>query len=1087
MFSIRKINKSPLGRHFPESATWNFPAPLPAMNIPLRFLPLCAGLISLIPLSEASPSLSPLIYHPESDAIVIRNGTRWDNRPLYCNERFSYVWAGEMPGLSGQIGRINAGFERKGVRVMLHQFENRIMRYRPGRMEWELNDQRFPGLTVTLTATTLADANGITARLATKGSQPGDQALWAFFPSEADKKSGIDAKTTPQGYRISPNPSKPLSEIAGTLSQPVTTWEMLKATDRDLPNQAVPLVSPMPAGAGLLASVAVADQTPLFVAVASDDNDKPGYARLKRRQKALDPAAVADPTRAFEQGMKRVLDFSSRLVISTPDPYLNAGAPMAVAAAAGLFVDPVFVHGGSHWRQQQPGWRTMGGAIYFGWAEQVLRAVSFWGDLQVKDNGKRTHAEYSTNGCQQAGNSRFFGAGFIDYKQPPHYEFQTQFFDEAIRAWRASGDKELEKILRPMLELHLQRCKDCYDPDGNGIYESYNNTWPNDSIWFNGGGTPEQSGYVYYGHRAAADMARRAGDAAAAKKHDAIADKIRDAVNQLLWMPDRQYYASYVEPWGHKRQMPDAWIYAQHVPIEAGLSTPEQAWKAMFYTEWAMERFKLPYGGEMRQTSNFVPGQWSIRELYHGDNFGMALGYFLAGQGDEGWNLFRGTMLESMYADGTPKSGYSNERGTFNNVNRISPGGLSHPNCSVDFNDIVSPYCRALVEGLFGYRPDYPNNIVRMEPSFPAAWDHASIRTPDFSLDFKNNTYQLDLTKPAAVRFGIPVRAAKVKQVTVNGKPAKFTIEPWAGYGMLRVDVPSTNRVVLALETEGAATNLPILEKQEEQGVPGCHLEITKQDGGVPRFQLTKVNVPKAAEPKVLREAPANATWKPIDLTPVFNGDLRTIFRQRYDAPRPDRVSMRIGYDGWSAWTFKHWGVKTPEIKMEKVLDKPDPKLIQGDQLVTPQNAHFTKPAPDKNIAFTSLWTRWPASVTIPVNAKGEALWLLVAGSTTPMQGKIANAVFRFKYADGKVETLDLVPPENFWSLCLFGRTDYTEKRDGFSLPKQRPPQLSLGSNCRAMVYGWKLRPGVELKEITLETLSLDVVIGLMAASIMNP
>ena len=81
----------------------------------------------------------------------------------------------------------------------------------------------------------------------------------------------------------------------------------------------------------------------------------------------------------------------------------------------------------------------------------------------------------------------------MNYRQPPHYEFQTLFFDEAIRAWRATADAGLEKRLRSMLELQLQRCQDCFDPDGDGLYESYNNTWPNDSIWFNGGGTPEQS------------------------------------------------------------------------------------------------------------------------------------------------------------------------------------------------------------------------------------------------------------------------------------------------------------------------------------------------------------------------------------------------------------------------------------------------------------------------------------------------------------------------------------------------------------------------------------------------------------------
>ena len=103
------------------------------------------------------------------------------------------------------------------------------------------------------------------------------------------------------------------------------------------------------------------------------------------------------------------------------------------------------------------------------------------------------------------------------------------------------------------------------------------------------------------------------------------------------------------------------------------------------------------------------------------------------------------------------------------------------------------------------------------------------------------------------------------------------------------------------------------------------------------------------------------------------------------------------------------------------------------------------------------------------------------------MQGRIANAVVQFRYANGQDEQLELVPPLNFWSLCGFGRMDYDYQRDGFSLPKDPPPQVQLGANCRAMVYGWKLRPGVALRDVTLETLSQEVVIGLMGVSVMNP
>ncbi|MCX6879800.1 MAG: hypothetical protein NTW21_39250 [Verrucomicrobia bacterium] len=1019
-----------------------------------------------------------LIYAPQGDAIVIENGTRWNNRPLYCHERFPFVWAGEMPSLKGEMGILYAGIERGGVRVPLQQFATRIMRYRPGRMEWECRDPRFPGLAVRLLGTTLADANGFTARLAVTGSQAGDRALWCVFPPTAEAGAAATVRTSPHGYESETEPANPLAHVRARLSHPVPRWETITYAEREDFTKATPLdAAGSLKAAGLLAGIPLSDGTPQAVAVACDEANRPAVA------------AVAEAAKAFELGMARAEDFSARLVIDTPDPYLNAGAPASVAAAAGLFVDPTFVHGGSQWRMRMPGWRTMGGATYYGWIDQIRRALAYWGKLQVPAGSDKTRAEFSPTGCEQVGNSRFFGAGFINYPDIPQvYEFQTQFFDDAVRAWRASADPALEKMLRPMLELHLERCRACFDPDGDGIYESYNNTWPNDSIWFNGGGTPEQSGYVYYGHRAAADMCQRAGDPAGAAKHSAIAASIKQAVNKLLWMPERGQFASYVESSGHQRQMPDAWVYAQHIPIETGLATPEQAWKAMFYTEWAMERFKLPYG-EMRQTSNFVPGQWSIRELYHGDNFAMALGYFLAGQGDEGWNLLRGAMLESMYGDGVPKSGFSQESGHFNRVNYISPGGLSHPNCAIDFIDIVTPYARALVEGLFGFRPDFPNGIVRMEPSFPSSWDRASIKTPEFALAFKDRTYQLTLTQPAAVRFGIPVRSAKVKGVTVNGQPADFTIEPWAGYGMLRVAVPATRLAVLQIDTEGPSNGLSAIEEEQGGDQPGHQLVLKKLDGEVPRYQLVKVHVLGKVNPKVLREAPAAAKWQPLDISAALNADLRTIFKQRYASPRPDRVSMRVAYDGWGAWTFsRFWGIATPEIGMEKALGPEAPAgLIQDGQLVTPQHARFRAPGPDMNIAFTSLWDNWPQQVTVPVNHQGEAVWLLVSGSTTPMQGKIANAVVRFNYADGQQEALDLVPPENFWSLCKYGNVDYNYERDGFSLPKEAPPTVQLGTNCRAMVYGWKLRPGVELKEITLETLSQDVVIGLMAASIMNP
>ncbi len=129
--------------------------------------------------------------------------------------------------------------------------------------------------------------------------------------------------------------------------------------------------------------------------------------------------AAADAEEAFSGGRARAEDFSSRLIIDTPDPYFDAGAPFSVSACDGLFVDPTFVHGGTVWRMRMPGWRTMGGSIYYGWIDRVKRAVKYWGDLQIKEAPEKQGSEFSENGSMQVGNSRFFGTGFINYPDIP--------------------------------------------------------------------------------------------------------------------------------------------------------------------------------------------------------------------------------------------------------------------------------------------------------------------------------------------------------------------------------------------------------------------------------------------------------------------------------------------------------------------------------------------------------------------------------------------------------------------------------------------------------------------------------------------
>ncbi len=270
---------------------------------------------------------------------------------------------------------------------------------------------------------------------------------------------------------------------------------------------------------------------------------------------------------------------------------------------------------------------------------------------------------------------------------------------------------------------------------------------------------------------------------------------------------------------------------------------------------------------------------------------------------------------------------------------------------------------------------------------------------------------------------------------------------------------------------------------------PGHHLVLVEvKVGELPQRQLFKLHVtdPEGEArlaAKTPREAPPGASWQCLDLSPQFNGDVRRIFKQQYLSPRPKTCSVRLGVDGYSAWTFPYWGDQPPAIELGNL-----PKLAHGPgRIMTPQNVPFARFAGDKNIAFTSLWDNWPRAVRVPVGKQADAVWLLVCGSTNPMQTRIANAEVRLKYADGQIEKLELTPPVNFWSLSPWGGMDYNYQTDAFCLPKEPPPAVTLGNNCRAMVVSWKLRPGAKLENLTLETLSQDVVIGLMGASLMNP
>ena len=1083
-------------------------------------LPVCAGTVGRADLD----ALKTPIYTVEGDAFVRHNGDRFCNRPLYANQIPAVVLAGDKPFLKFGENKVMAGafmlaLERGSHAKWLQDFSDITSRYRPGRMEWTVRDTDFGDTTIELQVVPVANGAGFALHATITNPQSGDElvwangavrresegVLWAYDVTTIAQAGRVNRSFTPEdcdGNQITLNTNSWLIELSGVstghaigyCSVPTT---LIVADARLWPNPAALTVSR-------------AQDLPLACGTISLDTNRDIYWAVQADTITTRPV---DCRKSFEVGLQRAEDIERRVVVDTPDPWLNAAVGASTSVIDGVFRNGMFTHAGMRWGTPLLGWRTQFGGTVYGWHDRVLTEATYCISHQITNSEKvEPQADEKDGLACQSTDSRMFGKGRINVYQPWHYDMQSQFFDQLVHAWRWTGDKNLEAILRPALELHLEYLRDCFDPDGDGLYESYANTWPTDNQWYNGGGTAEETAYAYNSEKAALKLAQRAGDQKAAAAHEAQLKKIRRAFLDGLWVPSSGHVGAYREQLGAQRLHESSWLYSTFCPIDAGLLDTEQAAQALYYTEWGLERMQMPYGGEECWPSDWVPSIWSLREMWPGDNYQLALAYYQTGLGSEGWKLLRGTFPEQMF---------------FGRV----PGDLGHPAGATDFNDCASMFCRTVVEGLFGYVPDYPDGVVKIRPQLPVEWDHASIQTPDVKISFRKseNTahYEVELTQPCALTLTLPVRAKKIVAVTVNGQAADWKLEPGFGESLVKVKVSKIDHAVVevtsqnplpfydAVQTSGNsgdeikldANNAKIVEYNDPQGVlteakiqdgiltgtlttnAGDHLVFARaQIGEVQQWRQFKIEVTDlhaeaARAAKLVQEIPKEARWECLDLQNIFNGDVRGIFKQKYLSPRPNTCSLRIAEDGYSTWQMmldkkNH----PPEITLGNV-----PRMLaQTNRLATTQGVPFYWGGGATNIAFTSQWDNWPRQVIVPVNRSGEAIWFLVCGSSNPMQVRIANAELRMKYADGVVEKLELAPPFNFWSLCPMGGCDYDYTRDAFCLPKVPPATVQLGDNCRAMLLNWRLRPGVKLESVTLETLSPEVVIGLMGVTVMQ-
>jgi hypothetical protein len=491
--------------------------------------------------------------------------------------------------------------------------------------------------------------------------------------------------------------------------------------------------------------------------------------------KMLDPPALAQ---AFQAAQSSRHEIATRLVVDTPDPFINAAAPALCIAADAVWDEAsgTVMHGGVAWRNKLLGWRGPYSLDEMGWHDRMIRQITYWAGQQITSDAipDQPHADAAKNLATDDWKMLHTNGAM----SKSHYDMNLAYVDYYLRHALWTGDVELLKKTWPMLQRHLaweQRCfRRLYGAQGQEklpLYEAYAAIWASDNLQYDGGGTAHASALNYFDNKMAARIATLIGEDGA--PYEKEAGLILRAMKRELWMPEKGIFAEFKDllPPQTLHDAPALWTYYHTVDSE--VADPFEAYQMGRYVDTQLAHLPIhgedvPEGTFVLASTNWMPYIWSINNIVLGENAATALADWQANRPRQGFATFKGNVLDSMFMGLCP-----------GNTHMASFFDSYRSESQRDFADPTAIMSRALVEGLFGIRPDLIAGTVTIQPGFPAAWDHATLSHPDLSLSFKRtgqtDTYTVEphFGRPVQLRLALPARADRIASVMVNGAPAQ--------------------------------------------------------------------------------------------------------------------------------------------------------------------------------------------------------------------------------------------------------------------------------------------------------------------------
>jgi len=1028
----------------------------------------------------------PLRYWPVAGDFVITNGAEFFNRPLYGLNSAFRIDGGDKPEFSlylpGRGGNWRFGIKTSAGIKWLNDAAQIIARYRPGSMVYQIRDPLLGDGKLDLIALPLSEAKGLIVRAELRGMTNAVELIWAFGGANGMKGQrggdiGCERQPVAQFFQLKPEQCKgnDFSIATNTFILQSKTAAIAGIFPVDAKLQ-IADAAKWSSPAELFSSANGKAELPVVIGGLNLQNGCEEFLALKVDDD--EKIVASDLPQLFSAAENHRRAIAEKVIVETPDPFINAAAAALNLAADAVWDDKQqsFMHGAVAWRTRLLGWRGPYVGDELGWHERT--AAHFAGF--AKNQNTNPIPEAIPPADEQFNLARSEAAihsnGDMSHN---HYDMNLVAVDAFFRHVLWTGDTNFAAQMWPVIERHLawerRLFRREFGDDKLPLYEAYAAIWASDDLNYNGGGTAHASAYNYFANKMAARVSRMLGKDAAIYENEAAL--ILRGMNKYLWLANEGNFAELKDLLGLQLVHPNSGLWTFYHALDSEVPTSAQAWQM---ARWIDDNIAhIPIRGANVPDENlftlpetsWMPYQWSLNNVVMAEAAHTALGFWQANRSETAFQLFKGELLDSDFLGLCP-----------GNFGCMTSHDMARGEAQRDFADAIGINSRALIEGLFGIRPDALAGELKIIPGFPAKWNCARIHHPDFNFEFLrdglNETYLVEpkFSKLMALDLQICAMGSE-PEIFINGQPAQWS---WVAglFGNQRIEIKHSAAEKFEVTVNWKnGTGTPV--RMEEKLAP----------------RLSKEGRGARATFDWSQKISGDVKFEAVNLAPYFNDNVTQIFRNEYRAPRSPFASLATPKQGIGGWCEPNASFDVDDSGVREFATKNSGKIIlpDGILLATPGVSG------GKNIIFTSQWDNYPREFSVPLSGKSSHAFLLMAGSTGALQSRFDNGEVMVTYADGSTTKLILRNPANWWPIDQ----DYYIDDFAFARPEPLPVRVDLKtgkirvlemnsfkgtggkiSGGAATVLDLPLDATKELKSLTVRTLANEVVIGLMSVTL---